>query len=103
MPVAGQALQVVLGLAVVLALIGLTAWASRRLHGFKPHGRGRIRVLEALPLGTRERLLLVEVDDTRVLLGLSAGRIATLHAFSPGARPEFATALAAAGSREAAA
>jgi flagellar protein FliO/FliZ len=92
---AAHALQVVAGLALVLALIAASAWGARRLQVFRPQGRGRIRVLESLPLGTRERLLLVAVDEQRVLLGVSPGRIATLHAFAPGpASGDFEQALA---------
>lgn len=78
---AGQVLQVFVGLGIVLALIALAAWASRRLNTFRPQGANHIRVLEGLSLGAREKLLLVQVDGTRVLLGMSPGRIQTLHAF----------------------
>jgi len=97
---AGQALEVLLGLAVVIALIFACAWLSRRLQLVKPASRGRIRVLETLPLGARERLLLIEVDDTRVLVATCPGRIATLHAFDAG-RPDFVATLAAAEERAA--
>lgn len=92
----GQAVQVVAGLAIVLVLIGCAAWATRRLQGLRPQSRGRIRIIEALPVGARERLLLVEVDERRVLLGMCPGRIATLHAFGAGEAPVFTDALAAA-------
>jgi flagellar protein FliO/FliZ len=101
-PAVAQALQVLAGLALVLVLIGLTAWGSRRLQAFKPHGRGRLRIVDALPLGTRERLLLVEVDGARVLLGVSAGRISALHAFGAGGGADFGATLAAARAPEAA-
>ncbi len=78
---AGQAVQVVAGLGIVLALIALAAWGTRRLQGYRGQSAGRIRIVEALPVGARERLLLVEVDDRRVLIGMCPGRIATLHAF----------------------
>ena len=96
-PVAsGQALQVVLGLCVVLGMIVAAAWAARRLQAIRPQGSGHIRIIEGMALGTRDKLLLVEVDGRRVLLGLSAGRIATLHSFSGEATPRFDEALRAA-------
>lgn len=95
---AGQAVQVAAGLALVLLLIAAAAWAARRLQGLRPHGHGRIRILEGLAVGAREKLLLVEVDGSRVLLGMCPGRIATLHTFAGESPPppSFAHALDAA-------
>jgi flagellar protein FliO/FliZ len=98
---AGQALQVVLGLAVVLGMIVLAAWAARRLQAIRPQGNGHIRIIEGLALGTRDKLLLVEIDGRRVLLGLSPGRIATLHSFTGEAAPVFDDVLRAAGQQRA--
>ena len=78
----GQALQVIVGLAIVLALIAAVAWLTRRMHTFRPQGSGHIRVIEGLSVGAREKLLLVQVDGRRVLLGMCPGRIEALHAFS---------------------
>lgn len=94
---AGQALQVVLGLCVVLGMIVAAAWVARRLQAIRPQGLGHIRIIEGMALGTRDKLLLVEVDGARVLLGLSAGRIATLYSFNGEAAPKFDDALRAAG------
>ena len=94
---AGQALQVVLGLGVVLAMIVAAAWAARRLQAIRPQGSGHIRIIEGLALGTRDKLLLVEIDGRRVLLGLTPGRIATLHSFAGDVAPVFNDVLLAAG------
>lgn len=92
----GQALQVIAGLAVVLALIAAVAWLGRRLQAYRVPGRGHIRIVEGLAIGAREKLLLIEVDDKRVLLGLSPGRIQTLHTFPAAAAPvSFEQTLAA--------
>lgn len=93
----GQALQVILGLLLVLGMIVAAAWAARRLQAIRPQGSGHIRVIEGMAVGTREKLLLVEVDGNRVLLGLSPGRIATLHTFAATSMPQFQDALRAAG------
>ena len=93
----GQALQVVLGLLVVLGMIVAAAWAARRLQAIRPQGHGHIRIIEGLAVGTRDKLLLVEVDGRRVLLGMSPGRITTLHAFGGDITPQFEDALRVAG------
>jgi len=100
-PGAGQALQVFAGLAIVLVLIAAATWGARRLQGFRPQGRGHIRIVEGLAVGAREKLLLIEVEDRRVLLGMCPGRIQTLASFEAGTAPaSFDAALAAATEHE---
>ncbi len=74
----GLGLQMTLGLAVVLAAVIGLSWLLRR-HAL-PRG-GAIQVLGGLPLGTRERLLLVEVEQVRLLIGVTATQIQALHVF----------------------
>lgn len=80
LPGGGMLLQLTLGLVAVLALAVGLSWLLRRYA--LPRG-GLIRVIGGLPLGSRERLLLVEVDETRLLLGVTASQIQTLHVFAP--------------------
>ncbi len=84
-PSGGLLVQLTLGLLVVLA-IGLS-WLLRR---YALPRDGLIRVVGGLPLGTRERLLLIEVDQVRLLIGVTAQQIQTLHVFNPPAAPPFA-------------
>lgn len=77
----GMLIQLTLGLVVVLALAVGLSWLLRRYA--LPRAGGMIRVLGGLPLGTRERLLLIEVDEVRLLLGITATQIQALHVFSP--------------------
>ena len=82
-------------LLLVLALIAAATWGARRLQAFRPQGKGSLRVVEGLAIGTREKLLLIEVDDERVLLGVSPGRIQTLARLSAtrAKTPDFEAAL----------
>ena len=93
----GQALQVILGLLLVLGMIVAAAWGARRLQAIRPQGKGHIRIIEGLAVGTRDKLLLIEVDGHKVLLGMSPGRIATLHTFGADPAPQFEDALRSAG------
>lgn len=93
---AGHLLQVVAALALVLVLIGGLAYVAQRMR-LGPQATGRhLRIVDALALGPRERLMLVEVDGERVLIGIAGGRLERLHAIA-GPRPagEFATLLRA--------
>lgn len=93
----GQAVQVIVGLALVLGMIVAAAWGARRLQIIRPQGKGHIRIVEGLAVGTRDKLLLIEVDGQRVLLGMSPGRIATLCTLPAEGGPRFEDALRAAG------
>lgn len=78
--VVGQIVQLLLGLGLVVALIFGLAWLLRRLQNQAgPRGNQAIQLLASQPLGARERLLLVQVGQEQVLLGLTAGRITPLH------------------------
>lgn len=91
--------EVALGLFVVIAAIVALAWVARRVYPGAVQAGGHLRVLAAMPLGARERLMLVEVGGTQLLLGVTAQQVTTLHelreplAFNGPARGEFAERL----------
>ncbi|HIQ45279.1 MAG TPA: flagellar biosynthetic protein FliO [Pseudomonas oleovorans] len=99
--VAGQLGQLLLGLLLVIGLIFLLAWLLRRVQQLAPRGGQVIKLLATQPLGPRDRLVLVQVGNEQILLGLSAGRIARLHVLkepvhlgdAEPATPEFAQRL----------
>lgn len=78
---ASQLTQLGLGLIVVVGLIFLLGYLMRRVGPMAPQGGQHIRVLSSYPLGPRDRLALVEVAGQQMLLGISPGRINTLHVF----------------------
>lgn len=99
---AGQLTQLMLGLLVVLAVIVALAWVVRRVQQAAPRGGQVIDIVSARALGPRDRLVLVQIGDEQVLLGVSPGRITSLHvmkepvrspARSEQATPEFAQRL----------
>ena len=93
-PGLGEMSQVAAALVVVLALIVALAYGAQRLKLGRVVGGRHLKLVETLPLGPRERLLLVEVGGERLLLGLSAGRIERLHVQAEAG--VFSAALAAA-------
>ncbi len=50
----------------------------RKSRLIQPMTQGPMRVLSSLPLGTRERLLVVKVGEQQILLGTTPGRISFL-------------------------
>jgi flagellar protein FliO/FliZ len=66
-------------LVVVLALIFAFAWLMRRVQGLRPSRGDSLRVEGGLQLGAKERLVIVQAGDARLLLGVTAGGISLLH------------------------
>ncbi|CAK0769468.1 flagellar protein FliO/FliZ [Gammaproteobacteria bacterium] len=75
----GELLQVSLSLGVVLAAIALTAWLLRRFTKLGGTMGGGLRVLGGVSLGGRERVVLMQVGEQQVLLGVAPGWVQTLH------------------------
>jgi flagellar protein FliO/FliZ len=76
---AGNLLQLTLSLAAVVAAIFGVGWLFRRMQGLPGSTHRALRVIATLPVGTRERIAIIQAGDTQVLVGLSPGRIQTLH------------------------
>ena len=72
--------QAGLGLFAVIALILGLAWLARRRCRGAPGPRGAaMKVVGSLTLGARQKVVMVEVGDTWLVLGVSAGEIRPLH------------------------
>lgn len=72
-------LQVVFALLLVLGAIGLFAWFMRRLAPGQASAGGMLKVVGGVMVGPRERLVVVEVKDTWLLLGVAAGQVTLVH------------------------
>ncbi len=70
------------GLILVLALIVGLAWILRRFGGLPAVGKGVVTIVGGISLGARERAVLLQVGETRLLVGVSPGRVQTLHVLS---------------------
>lgn len=97
----GQLTQMVLGLLLVIGLIFLLAWAMRRVQRVGPGNGQLIELLSSRAMGPRDRLVLVQVGNEQILLGITPGRITPLHVLKEpvsapvrqAATPEFAQRL----------
>lgn len=97
--------RMLLGLLVVVLLMVTLAWLMRRMGGLTSAAAGSLRVLGGLSMGTRERVVLIQVGETQLLLGVAPGRVQTLHVLehpisinesAKGDKGNFAAALGAA-------
>jgi flagellar protein FliO/FliZ len=75
----GSLLQVSVSLIVVIALVIAFGWVARRLRTTHRGTGPRLEVLAEATLGTRERAVLLQVGRARLLLGVAAGNVRTLH------------------------
>jgi len=72
-------LKLTAGLLLVVAVILVLAWLVKKFNLNQQSHHGLIRIVAGLPLGTRDRILLVQIGDEQILLGLTPGRIEKLH------------------------
>lgn len=84
----GAILQTVLGLGVILALLFALAFFVRKYSGGRGFGgHGPMRIVGGLMLGARERIVLIEIGDTWLLVGMTPGQMRTLHTMPKGELP----------------
>ncbi len=67
------------GLLIVVAIIFFIAWMLKRLNLTQQSQSGILRIVAGLPVGTRDRIVLLQVGEEQILVGLSPGRMQKLH------------------------
>ncbi len=74
-------IKMVVGLVTVLLLFYAFAWLARRfgMGGLMPTTNRDLKILESLSLGTREKLVIVQAGDEKLLLGITSGSIRKIH------------------------
>ena len=77
-PGAGGFLQVLPGLALVLALIGVLAFFAKRAGVTRHMGGGALKLIGERVVGTRERVVIVEVAGQWLVLGVAPGQVRPL-------------------------
>jgi flagellar protein FliO/FliZ len=93
-PGAAGMLQMLPGLVFVLALILGMAWLARRFGVNRGAAAGPLRVVSQCGVGARERVVVVEVADQWLVLGVAPGAVRQLTQM---ARPQGAAAPPAGG------
>lgn len=72
-------LQMMGGLLLVLAIIGGITWLLKRFSLISTAAAGVVKVVAATGVGQRERVVVVEIDNTWLVLGVAPGRVNKLH------------------------
>lgn len=89
----GGMLQVLFGLLVVLAVVAATAWLLRRFSLGQHAMGGAVRVVGGVALGPRERMVLVEIGETWLVLGVAPGQVSALHTMTRPAEAQVTNVL----------
>lgn len=84
----GSLLQTVLALAVVLGLLVGLAWLLKRFGPRHITGGTTVKLVGALSVGARERILVVEVGEQWIVVGASPGRMNALSTMPRQETPE---------------
>jgi flagellar protein FliO/FliZ len=82
LPAGSTGTSVVLEMAVLLAgvvflILGL-GWLIKRVGNFPVAGKGMVRIAGGVSLGPREKAVILEAGNRRLLVGVAPGRVQTL-------------------------
>lgn len=92
----------VLSFLLVIALLGATLWGLKRFGRMQlqnQSGQASIKLIDSFSLGARQRIILIESDDQRVLVGISPQSITGLGQWPRDRAPEFSDVLRDAGTQ----
>jgi len=84
--------QMLAGLVVVVGLIFASLWLMKKLAAPRGAAAGVLRIVAGMAVGPRERVVLVELGDTWLVLGVAPGRVNMLHQLARIAPQESASA-----------
>jgi len=83
----GSVLQVILSLILVLAAVFVVGWILKRIDLPQQGAGNALKVISGIAVGQRERIVLVEVNDTWLVVGVAPGQVNALHTMPKGVLP----------------
>lgn len=69
-----DAASMIVSLLLVLLVIVASAWVLKKLNVVTRHS-SQLKVVASLPLGTKEKVMVVQVGDEQLLLGVSGQQV----------------------------
>lgn len=76
---AAYMVQMVLSLVFVIACIIALTWLIKRMQYPQGSSASAFRILASLNVGARERVILIQLGEQQILVGVAPGRVQTLH------------------------
>lgn len=81
-PIGGsEVLNLAVSLVAVVGAILLVGWFYSRMQGGMGRDNGAINIVATRPIGPKERILVVEIADKQLVIGMTASHVQTLHVF----------------------
>ena len=74
----GSVVQMLIGLAAVLAMVVGSLWLLKRLTQPRGASSGLMRVIAGTAVGPRERVVLLEIGSSWLVLGVAPGEVSML-------------------------
>lgn len=71
-------LQLLAGLLIVLAVIILIAWLFKKI-GYPTQRTDLLKIVSSASVGQKERIVIAEINDTWLVLGVAPGQVNLLH------------------------
>lgn len=71
-------LRMLIGLAVVLLVMAAIAWGMKKTMRGKLGQQNTIRIVDGVSVGTRERVMVLEVADRWLVVGVAAGQVSPI-------------------------
>jgi flagellar biosynthetic protein FliO len=78
----GGPFRVILGLVLVLALIALLAWVMKKMNHAKIGNQSVAKIVGGVSVGSRERVVVVEIGGHWVVVGVASGQVTSLANFN---------------------
>lgn len=78
MALTAQLGEIALALVITIAVLLACAWLVKRTQGGGLMRASGVRVVTSLSLGAKERLVVVELGDTQLALGVTPGSVSVL-------------------------
>ncbi len=67
--------KTIFGLAIVLGVMAALAWLAKRMTGRQGYAQSVARIVGGVSVGSRERVVVVEVGDRWLVVGVAAGQV----------------------------
>jgi flagellar protein FliO/FliZ len=81
-------LRLIVSLVFIVILILAAAWLTRRAGWLRTGAQTPLKVLGSQSLGARAYVALVQVDDARLVVGVTPNHISLLHTLPPAPPPD---------------
>lgn len=74
----GSILKMVMGLAVVLGVMALISWGVKRVLPNATNQQSALKVVAGVSVGSRERVVVLEVADRWLVVGVAQGQVSAI-------------------------